>query len=111
MASTTRLNEVKVHASVLLGAAVATGVPNIGFTYGYAGSWCWIDPDKRFGRTFQFGAFFIPLWVIIACVCVMYFRYVADPARRAYSHCWWAAALRPSCRARHLPCISSATRC
>ena len=71
-----RLSEWKVHCGVLLGSAITAAVPMIHRTYGWAGSWCWIDPDARFGKVYQFASFFAPLWFIIICVCVMYGRCV-----------------------------------
>lgn len=68
------MSELKIHVGVLAGSLLATALPLIGDTYGYAGSWCWIRPDVSLGIFFQFATYYVPLWVIIASVCLMYTR-------------------------------------
>ena len=74
--SSSSLSEVKVHIGVLAASVLATAVPVIGDTYGYSGSWCWINPEVPLGIFFQFATYYVPLWIIIVSVCVMYTRCV-----------------------------------
>jgi uncharacterized membrane protein len=52
-------------------AIVTTIIPVAFNEFGNAGSYCWIKPTIL-GTYFRFGTHYVPLWIIILLVCVIY---------------------------------------
>mmetsp|Transcript_9154 Transcript_9154/g.13540 ORF Transcript_9154/g.13540 Transcript_9154/m.13540 type:complete len:423 (-) Transcript_9154:1215-2483(-) len=59
--------EIALYVLVFTVCILFLGIPFIDLAYGDAGGWCWITKS-----TFQFIAYYIPLWVIIGICCILY---------------------------------------
>lgn len=64
--------EVGGHAFVFVVAMLFTGLPFIGYSYGRAGLWCWIRLDNEYGLYFQLFLYYVPVWVILFLIAIMY---------------------------------------
>ncbi len=69
--ASTILVEILFHLFVLVVSSLFTLLPATTESYGAAGLWCWILPTG-FGATWQLAAYYIPLWIIIAVVTLIY---------------------------------------
>jgi len=52
---------------------VLTFVPACSNSYGYSSGWCWFVNDN-WGNAWKFVAFYIPLWCVIAYLCLVYYQ-------------------------------------
>eukprot|EP01104_Vermistella_antarctica_P012990 TRINITY_DN3855_c0_g1_i2.p1 TRINITY_DN3855_c0_g1~~TRINITY_DN3855_c0_g1_i2.p1 ORF type:complete len:304 (-),score=35.32 TRINITY_DN3855_c0_g1_i2:39-950(-) len=69
-------HELWYHVAIWILVVVMTCLPLIGLTYGADGvdAWCWIDPfsSGTLGAVWVLVAFYIPLWIIMVIICVLY---------------------------------------
>lgn len=67
-----RVFEIAGHAFVWFNAILFTGLGFINQSYGQAGLWCWIRNDTDTGRLLQMLLYYVPLWIILILVTIMY---------------------------------------